>query len=118
MPLSWLVVGATRGIGLEFVDQLLARGDSVIATAREIQHAGLLYQLTGKYGLGRLQLVHCDVSDDAKIDVSMQSYVSSIQTYRPQIFIKELKELQFMPEKIDYVVMNAGVLHYPNVSII
>jgi len=29
-----LVTGANRGIGLEFVRQMLARGDRVIATAR------------------------------------------------------------------------------------
>lgn len=31
---TWLVVGASRGIGREFAEQLLARGDKVIATVR------------------------------------------------------------------------------------
>lgn len=31
---TWLIVGASRGIGHEFADQLLARGDRVIATVR------------------------------------------------------------------------------------
>lgn len=32
---SWLVTGANRGIGLEYVRQLAAAGESVIATARD-----------------------------------------------------------------------------------
>lgn len=31
---TWVIVGASRGIGKEFTDQLLARGDKVIATVR------------------------------------------------------------------------------------
>ena len=31
---TWVIVGASRGIGHEFVEQLLARGDRVIATVR------------------------------------------------------------------------------------
>lgn len=33
-PKTWIIVGASRGIGHEFVQQLLARGDRVIATVR------------------------------------------------------------------------------------
>ncbi len=32
---TWLVTGANRGIGLEMCRQLAARGDDVIATARQ-----------------------------------------------------------------------------------
>jgi NAD(P)-dependent dehydrogenase (short-subunit alcohol dehydrogenase family) len=39
MSQTVLVTGANRGLGLEFVRQLQARGDSVIATARDTQGA-------------------------------------------------------------------------------
>ncbi|KKY22459.1 putative short-chain dehydrogenase reductase [Diplodia seriata] len=32
---TWVVVGASRGIGLEFVRQLIARGEKIIATVRQ-----------------------------------------------------------------------------------
>lgn len=31
---TWVIIGASRGIGKEFTDQLLARSDKVIATVR------------------------------------------------------------------------------------
>ncbi|PVH82780.1 NAD(P)-binding protein [Cadophora sp. DSE1049] len=39
MPQTWLIVGATRGIGLEFTTQLLSLGHTVIATARPPTHS-------------------------------------------------------------------------------
>jgi NAD(P)-dependent dehydrogenase (short-subunit alcohol dehydrogenase family) len=31
---TWLIVGSSRGIGLEFVKQLLAKGERILATVR------------------------------------------------------------------------------------
>ena len=42
---TWLVTGANRGIGLELCRQLAARGDEVIATAREPDRAAELKRL-------------------------------------------------------------------------
>ena len=38
---TWLIVVASRGIGLELTAQLLKRGDRVFATARNIEASGL-----------------------------------------------------------------------------
>lgn len=58
------VTGASRGVGLEFVRQLLARGDSVIAAARDIRSPNLVPLTTS----GQLSLVELDVSDPASIE--------------------------------------------------
>lgn len=44
----WVIVGASRGIGLEFVKQLVARGDSVTATTRgDMSKASKLWTVAG-----------------------------------------------------------------------
>ena len=68
MP-TWLVVGASRGIGFEFVRQLLARGDQVIATVRDPTKASELWALIGGAPLGACRLLLCDVASEPLIDV-------------------------------------------------
>ena len=70
MP-TWLIVGASRGIGLEFVKQLLARGDHVIATVRDVARASQLWSLAGTSSHGACRLLECDVRLDASISVSL-----------------------------------------------
>lgn len=94
---TWLVVGASRGIGLEFVKQLLQRGDRVFATARDINGPKLKGWENGAHE--RCHILECDVASES----SIQNCVSSL--------IKHDKI-----QNLDYVVINAGVLRYPNVS--
>ncbi|KAF2749074.1 NAD(P)-binding protein [Sporormia fimetaria CBS 119925] len=93
---TWLIVGASRGIGLEFVKQLMARGERIIATVREqwASHASALWGEAGN-DHGRCQMYICDVLSEESI-VKFVSQISAI----PNL-------------KIDYVVINAGVLRYP-----
>lgn len=70
VPLVWVVVGASRGIGLEWVRQLLARGDHVLATVRDVAKASQLWTLAGCAAVGRCQLFECDVASEASINVT------------------------------------------------
>lgn len=65
-PTTSLVTGANRGLGLEFTRQLLARGDHVLATAREPGRASALNLLAGEHP-GRLRVLPLDVADPASI---------------------------------------------------
>jgi NAD(P)-dependent dehydrogenase (short-subunit alcohol dehydrogenase family) len=65
-PRQALVTGANRGIGLAFVQQLLARGDRVVATARHPGRATALNALAGAHP-GRLHVVPLDVADPRAI---------------------------------------------------
>jgi NAD(P)-dependent dehydrogenase (short-subunit alcohol dehydrogenase family) len=78
-----LVTGANRGIGLEFVRQLLARGDPQGATA--------LNTLAGEYP-GRLRVLPLDVA---------------LEKSRAEL----VRELPLVCERLDLLVNNAGVLH-------
>ncbi len=62
MPRHSLVTGANRGLGLEFVRQLLARGDHVVATCRHPGKATALTVLAGAHP-GRLHVLPLDVAD-------------------------------------------------------
>lgn len=46
---TWLITGANRGIGLEFVRQLLDEGETIIATAREPSGAHALRSLAERH---------------------------------------------------------------------
>jgi NAD(P)-dependent dehydrogenase (short-subunit alcohol dehydrogenase family) len=67
---TWLILGASRGIGLEFVRQLLARDDRIIATVRE-PFAAHASQLWGQAGSdhGRCQMYICDILSEQSIEV-------------------------------------------------
>jgi len=72
MP-TYLIIGASRGIGLEFTSQLLARDDPatfVYATARNPATAHLLSAVREKYP-GKSEVLKCDVAEEASCKVSL-----------------------------------------------
>ena len=86
-----LVTGANRGIGLEFVRQLLARGDRVVGTCRHPGKAAALNGLTGEYP-GHLHVLPLDVASEKS---------------RAEL----VRELPLVAQHIDLLINNAGVLH-------
>lgn len=95
-PRHCLVTGANRGLGLEFVRQLLARGDRVVATARQPGRANELNRLVGE-NPGRLHVLPLDVA-------------------APRSHAELARELPLLgngdtAEPIDLLINNAGVLH-------
>ncbi|QNN45517.1 SDR family oxidoreductase [Thermomonas brevis] len=94
MPRIALVTGANRGIGLEFVRQLLARGDRVIAACRHPGRATALNALGGEHP-GRLHVLPLDVaSEKSRAELA-----------------RELPLVLGEDERIGLLVNNAGVLH-------
>lgn len=69
--MRWVITGANRGIGLELVRQLLARGEEVVAGAREPAKSSELEKLIQASGSDG-QIFTCDVSDDASVSAFAQ----------------------------------------------
>jgi NAD(P)-dependent dehydrogenase (short-subunit alcohol dehydrogenase family) len=86
-----LVTGANRGLGLEFVRQLLARGDRVVAACRHPGKATALNPLAGEFP-GRLHVLPLDVAD-------------------PKSIAELARELPLVCDSLDLLVNGAGVLH-------
>lgn len=68
----WFVTGSSRGLGREFVEAALARGDKVAATARGTDS---LTDLTERYGDAILPLV-MDVTDRAAVTDAVERTVA------------------------------------------
>ena len=114
MP-TWLVVGASRGIGLEFVRQLLAHGEQVIATVRDPSNAAEIWSMAGAAPMGACRLLLCDVASDELSSVSTcLGYVLPLAPDWDQTFVREIQAFRGL-ERLDYVVMNAGINKFPNV---
>lgn len=86
--MTYLVTGANRGIGLEFTRELLKRGESVVATARDPESAEELQALQ-KENAERLTLFSLDIADVASIEA----------------FVNELGA-----RAINVLINNAGIL--------
>jgi NAD(P)-dependent dehydrogenase (short-subunit alcohol dehydrogenase family) len=69
MP-TWIVIGASRGIGLELVRQLLAQGHQVIAAVRNPVTANQLWQIAASQARPASCLIEqCDVTSQSSIEV-------------------------------------------------
>ena len=88
--MRWVVTGTNRGIGLELTRQLAARGDTVLATVRDVARAGALREVADSSS-GRVTVHACDVRDDA----SVRAFAA---------------ELGATP--VDVLVNNAGALYW------
>ncbi len=97
MPRHVLVTGANRGIGLEFVRQLLARGDRVVAACRQPGKATALNMLSGEHP-GRLHVLPLDVAD-----------ARSREALARELPLTGGEGPDALP--IDLLINNAGVLH-------
>ncbi len=65
-----VITGSGRGLGLQFVKQILGTTDStVVATARSLSTADQLHELVKRFSK-RLHLVTMDTSDESSIKVT------------------------------------------------
>ncbi|NUO51311.1 MAG: SDR family oxidoreductase [Polyangiaceae bacterium] len=86
--MRWVVTGANRGIGLELVRQIAARGDRADALARDPSGAPELTAIAAASG-GRVRTFACDVASDASVRAAAQAIGN---------------------DAIDVVINNAGVM--------
>ncbi|HSM99734.1 MAG TPA: SDR family oxidoreductase [Rudaea sp.] len=85
-----LVTGANRGLGLEFVRQLLARGDRVIATCRHPGKALALTELAAAHP-GHLHILPLDLTSERSI-------------------AEVVRETVALTDALDALINNAGML--------
>lgn len=69
-PTTWAIVGASKGLGLELVKQLLERPNvRVVAAVRNPTKATTLQELAAGTDSGRLMVVRLDVAEEQSIQV-------------------------------------------------
>ncbi|EED81943.1 predicted protein [Postia placenta Mad-698-R] len=95
MP-SYLITGASRGIGLAFVADLLqAASNFVVATARNPDASPGLRQLQEQYPKDRLAIVPMDVADTSSVRQAADTVAA------------------LLPNGLDFLISNAGILLQP-----
>lgn len=91
-PLTWLITGASRGIGLEYVRQVVKKGDTIFAAVRSPDTATELQQLQQSNAPGLIRIIQLDVCNP-------QSIVSAAK----------LVETTLQDRGLDYLISNAGI---------
>ncbi|CAN6356949.1 unnamed protein product [Urochloa humidicola] len=93
-----MVQGASRGIGLEFVRQLLRRSEQgrVVATCRAPASAAELQKLKEEHAPGRLTVLPLDVTDESTIEAAAASIGETHGS-------------------LDLLINSTGILSIPNV---
>ncbi|KAF7724704.1 hypothetical protein EC973_000812 [Apophysomyces ossiformis] len=95
----YLITGASRGLGLEFVKQLSARGDTVIAAARNPDRADALQSLAKENS--NVHLMALDTVNKESI----------------QAAVKEVDRIA--PNGLDVLINNAGIAgNLPNATVL
>ena len=87
--LNIVVTGAGRGLGLEFVKQLLPRAECLIATARNPEAAQEVQELA-RNSAGILKIVQLDLSDEESIQ-------------------RAIEEIGKLVSSLDLLINNAGI---------
>jgi NAD(P)-dependent dehydrogenase (short-subunit alcohol dehydrogenase family) len=109
-PKHYLIIGGTRGIGLQFVKTLLAQGHYLLATARHSSHFhdskpdsdgspldNLVSDFVAKGEEARLRVLKLDVADEKSVEGFGERVVSALGG----------------KGMLEAVVINAGVLRWP-----
>ncbi|EPE31394.1 NAD(P)-binding Rossmann-fold containing protein [Glarea lozoyensis ATCC 20868] len=103
-PKTYLILGATRGIGLELVRQVLALNHRVIATQRS--PSASLKVLKESYP-DSMRILNCDVSDETSITEFVRNVGALAENGEFLSHEGDRKGL------INTVVFNAGILTHP-----
>jgi NAD(P)-dependent dehydrogenase (short-subunit alcohol dehydrogenase family) len=94
MSRTAVVTGANRGLGLEFVRQLAAAGDEVVATSRHPDRADELAALARESD-GRVTTVALEVSDPASVAAAARAVGDRF-------------------DRLDLLINNAGIMASPH----
>jgi NAD(P)-dependent dehydrogenase (short-subunit alcohol dehydrogenase family) len=78
------IMWTCRGIGLGFVRRMLARGDQVVATARQSSSSKELRELEAS-AAGRLLLTDLDITQQGSVD----AWAADLKTRVPHVDVRD-----------------------------
>jgi len=106
MPDTILITGTNRGIGLALTGELLSKGHTVIATARNPASSKGLQELEVKYP-EHLSVVKMDISSDASVKSAVAEIVAKFPA--PDVLVNNAA---VFPEEGDERFMEIDLAHF------
>lgn len=106
MPLTILVTGANRGIGLALARELLAQGHTVFAACRQPVMAKELHELQAGAG-GRLGIVELDVDSDLSVVEAAMAVAPKIEALDALV-----NNAAVFPEEGDESILEMDLAHF------
>ena len=108
-----LVVGATQGIGLGFVERLLGdpKIEKIFCTFRHRQTAGRLFELQEDHPQ-RVECLQVDITDETEIVSALQKIQQSVEVLHLALYcVGVLHDEQLAPEKSLRQVSSENLIH-------
>ncbi|KAK4513065.1 uncharacterized protein ATC70_000103 [Mucor velutinosus] len=114
MPLTYVITGASRGLGLEFVKQLAAKGNTIFACARNPDTADRLEKYVDNKHVFAVKL---DTTDYESIKAAVEQ-ISNMAPQGIDVLINNAGIASEKPDRVPENILESDLMHILHTNVI